>query len=84
MTTLGFLRVIADAKVPCPEALVVLGGDGTFAASVSFPPLTTVAVNVERPGNLFAPALLAELGVEEKSSTIDLRDVIHLMPRSST
>jgi len=55
-TALATIRAAADIGVRCPQDLAVIGADDTFAGSVAFPPLTTVKVDVERLGELLAPA----------------------------
>jgi DNA-binding LacI/PurR family transcriptional regulator len=83
-TALATIRAAADIGVRCPQDLAVIGADDTFAGSVAFPPLTTVKVDVERLGNLLAPAVLAAIGVVEAASAPDLDGVLALVVRAST
>ncbi|WP_328609530.1 LacI family transcriptional regulator [Amycolatopsis sp. NBC_00345] len=82
-TALATIRAAADAGLRCPEDLAVIGADDTFPGSVAFPPLTTVKVDFERLGKLFAPAVLATLGIEAEPLP-DVNDVVTLVVREST
>jgi DNA-binding LacI/PurR family transcriptional regulator len=82
-TALATIRAAADAGLRCPEDLAVIGADDTFPGSVAFPPLTTVKVDFERLGKLFAPAVLATLGLEAEPLP-DVDDVVTLVVREST
>jgi len=83
-TALATIRAAADAGVRCPQDLAVIGADDTFPGSVAFPPLTTVKVDFERLGKLFAPTVLAALGVVEIGPLPDVNDVLTLVVREST
>lgn len=83
-TALATIRAAADIGVRCPQDLAVIGADDTFAGSVSFPPLTTVKVDIELLGKLLAAAVLSLLGVVEAAPAPDLEGVVQLVLRAST
>jgi len=83
-TALATIRAAADVGVRCPQDLAVIGADDTFAGSVAFPPLTTLKVDVERLGELLAPAVLAALGVVEVAPPPDVDGLLQLVLRAST
>ncbi|HTI31101.1 MAG TPA: LacI family DNA-binding transcriptional regulator [Sphingomonas sp.] len=62
LIALGALRALEDAGLSVPGDVAVIGFDNLPAASLAHPPLTTVAQDYRRAGELLVETLLARIG----------------------
>jgi LacI family transcriptional regulator len=83
LLAIGALQAAKELKVRVPDELSVVGFDDTVLATVTDPPLTTVAQPMEHMGKLVFNLLIENLG---KSDAIKQRVVLRpeLKVRGST
>lgn len=61
LLAIGALQAAKERELKVPEQLSVVGFDNTILASVTDPPLTTVAQPIEQMGNIAVDLLMQEL-----------------------
>ncbi|MGG1519287.1 LacI family DNA-binding transcriptional regulator [Paenibacillus oryzisoli] len=85
LLAIGALQAAKELILRVPEELSIVGFDNTILASVTDPPLTTIAQPIEEMGKLAVDLLISELGKAAKKRTHE-RTVIEpeLVVRSST
>lgn len=82
LMALGVMAAASAVGLAVPEALSVVGSDDVDAASMSWPPLTTVAGPLPELGRAAVTTLLAEAGGRARRSHMVLEPA--LVVRSST
>lgn len=85
LLAIGALQAAKELGIRVPEELSIVGFDNTILASVTDPPLTTIAQPIEEMGKLAVDLLISELGKKPEDRTHS-RTVIEpeLVVRKST
>lgn len=77
LIAIGAMHALAEAGFSVPGDVAVVGFDDITAASLASPPLTTVAQDVRRAGELLVDALLAQIrGETTEGATLPARLVV--------
>ncbi len=77
LIAIGAMHALAEAGLSIPDDVAVVGFDDITAASLANPPLTTVAQDARRAGEMLVDALLAQLrGETTQGATLPARLVV--------
>lgn len=80
---LAVLYGIREAGLRCPEDMAVIGCDDIPAAAVSYPPLTSVALNIDDDVTWMVDALLHQLGLVQTAPAIHPAPLVSIRRRAS-
>jgi DNA-binding LacI/PurR family transcriptional regulator len=70
LIAIGALRTLQESGVDVPQQVSVVGFDDIPAASLTTPPLTTVAQDTRRAGELLVETLLRQVGGEKSENVV--------------
>ncbi|MGY4398145.1 DNA-binding LacI/PurR family transcriptional regulator [Sphingomonas sp. UYAg733] len=70
MIAIGAMRALQEAGMSVPEQVAIVGFDDIPAASLSHPPLTTIAQDYGRAGEMLVDALIRQIANEPSDTTL--------------
>jgi DNA-binding LacI/PurR family transcriptional regulator len=70
LIAVGALRALAEARISVPGDVSVVGFDDIPAAGLSHPPLTTIAQDYARAGQMLVDTLLAQIRAEPAATAM--------------